>query len=172
MKQKLTPKEQPIKVFREYQGGHNMPLGGYSLLLGTYFVTFLTLLAKVKSRDGLPDAVPFRDIALLGVAAHKVARHITNDAVTSPVRAYFNRYGHSASTGEVSEVPRRTGLARAVGELLSCPWCAAGWCSMGFGFSYAFNPRLTRFVASIFTIEALADFLHIAYDAAKRVEAH
>lgn len=32
------------------------------------------------------------------------------------------------------------------------------------------SPRLTRLLASVFTVEATADYLHLAYEAAKRLE--
>ena len=38
------------------------------------------------------------------------------------------------------------------------------------GWSLVLYPKATRVVAGIFTIETIADFLHIAYDTAKKLE--
>ncbi len=37
-------------------------------------------------------------------------------------------------------------------------------------YGLALTPRLTRLLASVFTVETVADYLHIAYDAAKKLE--
>jgi hypothetical protein len=36
------------------------------------------------------------------------------------------------------------------------------------GYSLAFSPRVTRWIGGIFAIETVSDFLHIAYDRAKK----
>jgi hypothetical protein len=51
---------------------------------------------------------------LTGLATHKLARMITKDDVTTFVRAPF-------TTDEQASEPRRRGLRRALGELVTCP---------------------------------------------------
>ncbi len=107
-----------------------MPLRGYAALLVGYSVIFGTVLG-VWARRGLPRRVSARDIALLGVATHKVARLVAKDWVTSPIRAPFTEYVESTGGGEVAERARGRGVRRAVGDLLTCPWCLAPWVAGG-----------------------------------------
>jgi hypothetical protein len=43
-----------------------------------------------------------------------------------------------------------------------------GWVASLFTLAFALKPRITRLVASIFTVQAASDTLHIAYDAARK----
>ncbi|MCA1850134.1 MAG: DUF1360 domain-containing protein, partial [Acidobacteria bacterium] len=109
-----------------YKGGEEMPLTGYATLLGIYNTAFAAmLLAAQKSGRDLPERVGYGDLLLIGVATHKLSRLITKDFVTSPLRAPFTEYKESAGAGEVNEKSRGEGVQRAVGDLLTCPWCMA-----------------------------------------------
>jgi hypothetical protein len=55
-----------------------------------------------------------------------------------------------------------------VGELVSCPFCVGVWIATGLSAGLVFAPRLTRLVATAASAVAAADFLHLAYDVAKR----
>ena len=58
-----------------------------------------------------------------------------------------------------------SGSRRAIGALVTCPFCLAVWGATGFGFSLVLAPRATRFAASILTAVTGADVLHLAYGA-------
>jgi hypothetical protein len=105
---------------------------------------------------------------MAGIATQKVSRLIAKDKVTSFVRAPFTRFQEKAGHGEVEEQPRGTGLRRATGELVACPYCLAQWISGGFAVGYVFTPRLTRLLAGMWTIHALADAAQLAYRAAEK----
>ena len=60
---------------------------------------------------------------------------------------------------------RGSGFRRAMGALVTCPFCLAVWVATGFGFSILVAPRATRFAASILTAVTGADALHLAYGA-------
>jgi hypothetical protein len=141
------------------------PLGGYALLM----VAFNALCAAglVASRNRLPDRVETRDLTLLTVATHKLSRLIAKDRVTSPLRAPFTRFKEDAGPGEVDETPRGTGVRKATGELLSCPFCVGQWIAAAALFGLIHAPRPTRFVASMFAILSGSDFLQLAYKAAQ-----
>src|SRR5205807_8406785 len=138
-------------VFEEpsirYKGGEKMPLAGYATLVGVYNAAFAAVLlaAKHSGRD-LPKRVSVADLLLMGVATHKLTRLITKDWVTAPLRAPFTEYQESAGGGEVIEKSRGQGLQRAIGDLATCPWCAAPWVAATLGFGFVFAPRVTRFV--------------------------
>ena len=102
-----------------YKGGEDMPLGAFSALMGAYGLAMggFFLAAKLTKRE-MPK-VSIGDIALLGVATHKVSRLVTKDWVTSPIRAPFTEYQGDAGSGEVKESPRGTGMQRATGALFT-----------------------------------------------------
>jgi hypothetical protein len=68
----------------------------------------------------------------------------------------------------VKEEVRGTGLRHAVGELLTCPFCMSHWIATGFGIGAVVAPRATRLVASVFSMEAAADFLQFAHAGAEQ----
>jgi hypothetical protein len=105
---------------------------------------------------------------MLGIATHKIGRIITRDWVTSPLRAPFVEYVESEGGGEVKERSRGTGIQRAVGDLLTCPWCIAPWVAGTLYSLFVISPRAARLVAAGFTSVAISDFLQHAYGATRR----
>jgi hypothetical protein len=107
---------------------------------------------------------------LMGVATHKLSRLISKDRVTSPLRAPFTEYEEPTSASEVNEKLRGTGLQRALGDLISCPFCMGPWVATALAYGFRKRPRVTRFVSGIFTVVAMSDFLHYAFAAVQKVE--
>ena len=146
-----------------YAPGQDRPLGGYAVLMGVYVAAVTAGVIGLRRRKRpLPDVRLF-DIALVGLATHKVARRMSKDSVTSPLRAPFTRYEGVAGPAELKEGVRGRGLRKAIGELVSCPFCLSQWVSTGFTFGLVAAPRATRWTASVFASLALADFLQFAY---------
>jgi hypothetical protein len=147
----------------EYAPDSDRPLGGYAALMGLYGAAVAAGAVALRRRNQrLPEVRPF-DIALVGIATHKVARRMSKDSVTSPLRAPFTRYEGVAGPAELKEEVRGSGIRKAVGELISCPFCLSQWVSTGFVFGLLSAPRATRWTASVFASLALADFLQFAY---------
>jgi hypothetical protein len=143
-----------------------MPLAGYATLLAAYSGIFGSLLSVLSSR---PKTMPrLADVVMMGVATHKIGRILAKDWVTSPLRAPFVEYKESAGGGEVKEQSRGTGLQRAIGDLLTCPWCIAPWVAGTLYSLFLMNPRAARVVAAGFTSVAISDFLQHGYMAARR----
>lgn len=166
--QSLKKQESGEGIFAGYKGGEEMPLGGYAALFGIYNAAFLALLlAAQNSEDTLPEKIGFADLLLLGVATHKLSRVIAKDRVTSPLRAPFTEYVEPAGQSEIKEKVRGRGMQRAVGDLLTCPWCLSPWVAAGLAFGFVFKPRATRLVAGVFAAATVSDFLHHAADAVK-----
>jgi hypothetical protein len=92
---------------------------------------------------------------------------MTKSRVTSVVRAPFTRCEKSAGAGEVEERPRGRGLRRAIGELVSCPFCLGTWIAYVGVAGLVTRPRLTRALASIFGVGSIADFIQQAYGTIK-----
>ena len=153
----------PRSLVEEYAPGNDRPLGGYAFLMGVYgaAVTAGTVALRRRNRP-LPD-VRLADVVLVGVATHKLARRMSKDSVTSPLRAPFTRYEGVAGPAELRERVRGSGMRKAVGELITCPFCLSQWASTGFVFGLLTAPRATRWTASVFASLALADFLQFAY---------
>jgi Protein of unknown function (DUF1360) len=124
------------------------------------------LVAKREGRE-LPAKVAPGELLLVGTAWHKLARLISKDKVTSPLRAPFTELEGSGGPAEFEESSRGTGLRKAVGELLICPFCLGLWVVAAFSVGLLFAPRVTRFVASLFAALTISDFFQIAYKAAE-----
>ncbi|HEX8752359.1 MAG TPA: DUF1360 domain-containing protein, partial [Solirubrobacterales bacterium] len=137
------------------------------LLMASFSAAFAAALTLIGRRRGLPERVGGGDVALLGVASHKLSRLVAKDKVTSPLRAPFTELEGSGGPAELEEQARGRGLRRAVGELLICPYCLGLWVAAGFSLGLLVAPRATRVVASVLAALTLSDFLQIAYKAAE-----
>jgi hypothetical protein len=160
------------RVEQGYQGGEEMPIAAYAVFVGTYLTTAASFLYAFRRSGKTIPELRWKDIILLGIASHKLSRLITKDWVTSPLRAPFTRYQGSTGAGEVSEKSRGQGLQKAMGDLLTCPFCTGAWVSLGLGSSYIAAPELTRAVASIYAIETTSDIMQLTYDVSKKRALH
>jgi hypothetical protein len=147
---------------------HEQPLGGYAVLMSVFATAsgaFMLWLRR-SSRE-LPERIAPGDLALITVATHKAARTLAKDRVTSVVRAPFTRFEADGGPGEVEERPRGRGLRRAIGELLTCPFCLGLWIATAFAAGLVVAPRPTRWIASVLVAHFGSEVLQIAY---KRLE--
>jgi|ERR1700710_3212811 len=145
------------------------PLFSYAALMGIFNALFVgSLVAAARRGRELPVRVGAADLVTIGVASHKLSRLISKDKVTSPLRAPFTEFEESGGPGEVEESARGRGARKAIGELLICPYCLGLWIVSAFAIGLLFAPRLTRFLAAIFSALTISDFLQIAYKAAEK----
>jgi len=152
-------------IFEGYDGGGE-PLPSYAALAGAFnLILALFLLIARKSGRPLPERIEARDLALLGVATHKLSLLLAKDAITSPLRAPFTELEEKRSPKSLDEKPRGEGLRRSLGELLTCHFCIGQWVASFFTYGLVFAPAVTRLVASIFTVVAISDHLHQTYKA-------
>jgi hypothetical protein len=153
------------RLFAGYRNKEKLPLGGYALLDATYAAWLLSSLRWLKrSGKGLPDSVNFKDLALLGIATHKLSIILTKEWSTAPLRAAFTQYQGIEQAGELNERSRGQGLQEAIGDLLTCPYCTGVWVATAFTLGMVASSRTTRLIASIFGAVAVSDFLHSAYE--------
>lgn len=148
----------------EYKAGEERPLGSYALLAATYIVALagMALFARARRRR-LPERLGWGDLVLATAATHRLARLVAKDPITSPIRAAFARYEGTSGPAELAEQVRGHGLRKAVGELLTCPFCLAQWLATVTVFGLVVAPRVTRVAASALAVVAGADFLQFAY---------
>jgi hypothetical protein len=165
MAQNREPEQQGATrgPFSGYAPGRGFPLGAYAGFVAAYKLGLTAFLGYFESKRRLPARLTLGDGILLGLATHKLSRIAARDWVTSPLRAPFTRYQGPAPGGEVDEVPRGTGLRRAVGELISCPFCMGPWIAGGLMVGLVARPRITRVIMGIFAAVTTSDFLHRAY---------
>jgi len=144
------------------------PFGPYLAFMSIFgtLVSAALLIARRQGRE-LPERVSAADLALVGTASHKLSRLVSKDKVTSPLRAPFTELEGKGGPAELEERSRGTGLQKAIGELLICPYCLGLWVVAAFSIGIVFAPRVTRFVASLFSALTISDFFQIAYKAAE-----
>lgn len=147
------------KLLKEYM----ILLGGLNALIA------ITIAATAKSKRGLPGSMGTLDFVVLALGAHKLARLLARDRVISPLRAPFTRYEGSAGAGEVEEVERGEGMRRAIGDLLTCPYCTTPWAATAFVLGHAVSPKVTRIYACILALTTVSHFLNQTYAKAKEL---
>ena len=134
--------------------------------MGLFNLIFAVFLLFIKGTGrNIPERVDTKDLALLGVATHKLSLIGAQDAVTSPLRAPFTELREKESPKSVDEKPRVKGLRRSVGELLTCQFCLGMWVASFFTYGLVLAPRVTRLIASVFTVVTISDHLHQTYKA-------
>jgi hypothetical protein len=132
--------ERPLPEYAALTGAFGAVLGGFLLL----------------ARRRLPDRVGIGDTVRIGLASYKLGRLVAKDEVTSWVRAPVTRDADATR-------PKPQGLERAIGELVTCPYCVGVWTAAGLSYALVLFPRETRLVTTIFGGQAVADFLNAAY---------
>jgi hypothetical protein len=149
--------------------GERPPLlsyGAMALLFNALFGAAVLLIRR--SGRELPERMHERDVFLIGTATHKLSRLIAKERVTAVLRSPFTELRGRGGPAEFDERARGTGVRRAIGELLVCPWCVGLWIAAALSLGLVVAPRLTRFVAAVFTALTISDFLQLAYKAAEK----
>jgi hypothetical protein len=146
-----------------YAGAEDRPLAGYALTMAVYgtVVGVLAGTARLTGRQ-VPDRVPVTDVALGALAIEKLSRLLAKDPVTSPLRAPFTAYRGTSGPAELSEEVRGAGVQKAVGELVTCPFCTSVWVATGFAAGLVYLPRTTRLAVATLAALAGADLLQFA----------
>jgi hypothetical protein len=145
------------------------PTRGHLILLGVYMSVVAA--AGVLLRDRRRLAVPKpQDIVLLGIGTFKLSRIITRERVTQAIREPFAEVKEAGTGSEIIPAPRGKGLRRAIGELLSCPFCASVWIGTAASLSYALAPEPTRLAASALSTMTVADAAQYGLAALHKVE--
>ncbi len=154
---------------REYAGDEDRPLGSYAALMAAYLTATAAAVTVLRRRGHrFPVRLDPGDLALLAVATHRLTRTLAKDPVASPIRAPFTRYAGLSGPAELHEEVRGSGVRKAVGELLTCPFCMAQWTATAFTLGLVAAPRATRFAAGVLTTVAGADALQLLYTIAER----
>jgi hypothetical protein len=161
----LSDKVLSQDIFEGY-GGDEERLSSYATLIGVFNLIFAVFLLVSKGMGRtIPERVETKDIALLGLATHKLSQIGTKDAVTSPLRAPFTEFQEKKSPKNVEETPRGKSLRRSIGELVTCQFCLGMWVAAFFTYGLVLVPRVTRLFATILSVLSISDYLHQTYKA-------
>lgn len=166
--EKLSEPAEAVRGTFEEHGLDPERLSSYAALIAVFNAGFAGLLLAARASGRELPRLEAGDVALFGVATHKLSRTLAKDKITAALRAPFTEHAGSAGPAEVRERPRGRGLRRSIGELVGCPYCLDQWVATGFVGGAIFAPRATRLVAGVFATVALADFLQLAYRAGQK----
>lgn len=131
-------------------------MGSYAAVFGGLYFLTSKKQTEAKSPRGF-------DLALIAVASYKLSRVVTMSFIGAPIRAPFTERGESLKGGEIQDESRGTGLQKAVGNLLTCPFCFNVWSTTALSFGYRLAPRLTLQAAEILSVAAMGDVLNFAF---------
>ncbi|MCQ4079351.1 DUF1360 domain-containing protein [Streptomyces sp. RB6PN25] len=121
----------PRQVRAAYAGEEERPLGSFAALMGTYAVVVAGVAAAARlTGRKIPEPTAW-DVVLWAGANHRLSRLIAKDPVTSPLRAPFTRFEGTTGPAELAEQVRGRGTRKAIGELLTCPFCTSLWVATG-----------------------------------------
>ena len=133
-------RERPLPEYAALTAAFGAVLGGFLLL----------------ARRRLPERIGLVDVVGTGLASYKVGRLVAKDDVTTWVRAPVTEDPDATQ-------PKPQGLERALGELLTCPYCIGVWAASGLSYGLVLFPRQTRLVNAVFGAQAVADFLNAGF---------
>ena len=133
------------------------PRPWYALLIGTYVTGVGLLAAAVRRRVTMPHVAP-GEVVLIAAATNKLARLGTQEKVTEPLRSPFTDVVQEAD-GQPSERPKHHGARRAIGELVTCPFCLSVWIATALTGALLLAPRPTRVVLSALSAMTGSDLL-------------
>ena len=136
----MAAETRPLSEYAAITAAFGGVLGGFLLL----------------AHPRLPERVGFGDVVRIALASYKLGRLVAKDEVTTWVRAPVTK-------DEEATEPKPRGAKRALGELVTCPYCIGLWIASGLTYSLVLFPRETRLVTTIFSGQAVADFLNAAF---------
>lgn len=104
------------------------------------------------------------ELAMTGMAAHRIGRMIAFEGVAQPIREPFTATVPDESGADQTTVARGRGVRWAIGELLSCPICVGTWAALGLSIGLRVLPGPTRFVIRVLSIAGLAELNYVAVE--------
>lgn len=151
-----------------YAGNEDRPLLGYAMTMTVYsgMLAAITAAVRLTGRE-VPDGFSPADITLGALATHKLSRLLAKDPITSPLRAPFASYEGTSGPAEVQEDVRGEGGRKAVGELVTCPFCTGVWVATGLTAGLIFFPKTARVARDTLAMLAGADLLQFAHEVLK-----
>ena len=130
------------------------PLKGYATLTTTFWTVFLVFVVVARGR--IPERFPLGDFLRIALSSYKMSRVVAKDEVTTFIRA-------PVTEDAQAQQPKKEGMAAALGELVTCPYCLGLWFTSSLAYAHVLFPRQARFATTIFGSYAVTDFLHAGF---------
>jgi hypothetical protein len=127
----------------------------------------LVMLFGSRRQQRKQDALNLKaaDLALLGVATHRLGRLVAYDLIAEPLRSPFATTVPDSTGAGKTTVARGHGIRQAIGELLTCPICAGTWIAALLVYGLQILPRPTRILVTIMGVTGLAEILNAGVEA-------
>jgi hypothetical protein len=93
-------------------------------------------------------------LLILGLAVYRAANILSNEFITTPIRAYFVDEEGS---------PYEEGFRGFVGSLLYCPSCTGVWVAMLFTYWYLFHPATASIVILLLALSGIERFFAYSF---------
>lgn len=121
------------------------------------FITANTLLLSyIKPTQDILGLITPLKLLILGLAVYRAANIVSNEFVTTPLRAYF--VVEKEVNGEHIEEPRDEGFRGFAGSLLYCPSCTGVWIATILTYSYILWPAPTSLITLLLALSASERF--------------
>jgi hypothetical protein len=131
-----------------------------------FILVNIILLSKLNPNFEILGYVTPLRLVIFGLAVYRAANIISNEFVTTPVRAYFVR--DVERDGKIVTEPYEDGLRGAVGSLLYCPSCTGVWVATLFVYFYLFFPAEASIVALLLALSGIERFLAYSFGRIKK----
>lgn len=94
---------------------------------------------STQFRDGRRRGPGLEETVVIALAAGRLARAISTDEITEPMRAGIERWA--------ADGPQRRSVRMALADLVRCPVCVGWWASLAASAAWPGRMRLRRGVA-------------------------
>jgi hypothetical protein len=139
------------------------PSFAYFALMGFWAAGMLGL---ARAGENLPTRSLGASVSY-ALATHGIARIVSTETITLQLRTPFVDREYT-SEDECKETPRGTGLRKAIGELVTCPYCCSTWAAALLMAGHILRPKTTRVLTDVFAAAAAANLLHRAFSALEK----
>ena len=151
-------------TFEKYKQGKDVPLFSYGLLAGAFNLAFAVfLLAARLTGRSMPERLDVKDIALLGMATHKLSLVGSAGCDNEPLARPVYRTRGEGEPQEGRREAKGRGPAKVRGRAPDVPVLPQRVGGLPPHLRLVLAPRLTRLVAAVFATVTVSDFLHQAY---------
>ncbi|MDN3015054.1 DUF1360 domain-containing protein [Paenibacillus sp. BSR1-1] len=106
--------------------------------------------------------ITFLNIFLLSLSCFRLTRLLVFDKITVFIRRpFFDEIKEENDNGEIEiyYLPKKKGIKKFFGELLSCYWCTGIWASAIIVTAYILFPIYSSPIILILAIAGLASFI-------------
>jgi hypothetical protein len=90
------------------------------------------------SRRSQSRVPPFGDVLVIALGAQRIARAISTDEITAPIRERLDRWAGDATGTAYGPVAQR------LSELVRCPVCTGWWTSLAMSAMWPGTARMRR----------------------------